>query len=565
MKHTLFTTRNRADELLKEIVGMWQMSDHKELLEGIEKDPIFSMFIMALAYQSNEFDYEIERLKGNLLEDFAKMLVPDNLISAVPAVALLATNLNDNQTELMIDSDKSFNMKGSDFGFLPLLKTKIIHNNIKYVKRIDGRRWKVALQFRSPIKDLSNISFYIKNPNFQDLEITYKNQKMQLVKPWDYSNLPLSSCFSIESMIYNKTLIYNASHTWFDLFAQQNTRVFYFSDSYLVGKNEDAIDLIELEFEFFGINDDFEFDENSLIFNIVPVINADIHEANLTSSSPIFRVNSNKGGDDKEFLFLIQPNNEQLFNGENIVLRTIDTDRFDISSLIKLSNAIVTKFNSDFYAYQNVLHLQNGSIIKQLRNILEVVKDEVNKQRETAVSGVYIMLKKDGKDLDEKISYHIDYLTTNGTKINKFLNITSQFDTPKGLNPVLTQQIMEPILATKGAESIEVKQALTKYNLMTNDRIVTPADIKAFCYKELFVRYGIIKDMVRKLNVVTQQHISSTHVGYEIMVDISLKDNPFLLKGFKDKISQAEFVMKKMLEVRSVGIYPINVFISINE
>lgn len=54
MKQTIFETRQRAEELLREAINIWQQSDDNDKLEGLENDPILKLMITALAYQVNE-------------------------------------------------------------------------------------------------------------------------------------------------------------------------------------------------------------------------------------------------------------------------------------------------------------------------------------------------------------------------------------------------------------------------------------------------------------------------------------------------------------------------------
>ena len=79
MKQTLFATRQRAEELLREVVSIWRQSNQSEQLEGMENDPVFSLLINALAYKANEIENEIERLQEEVLESFTQMLVPYEL------------------------------------------------------------------------------------------------------------------------------------------------------------------------------------------------------------------------------------------------------------------------------------------------------------------------------------------------------------------------------------------------------------------------------------------------------------------------------------------------------
>ena len=76
MKQTLFATRQRAEELLREVVSIWRQSNQSEQLEGMENDPVFSLLINALAYKANEIENEIERVQEEVREAVTQMLVP---------------------------------------------------------------------------------------------------------------------------------------------------------------------------------------------------------------------------------------------------------------------------------------------------------------------------------------------------------------------------------------------------------------------------------------------------------------------------------------------------------
>ena len=76
MKQEIFDTRQRAIELLEKSISIWRNSDHADKLEGVERDPVFSLLITALAYQANETDSDIERLKQDVLDEYARLLTP---------------------------------------------------------------------------------------------------------------------------------------------------------------------------------------------------------------------------------------------------------------------------------------------------------------------------------------------------------------------------------------------------------------------------------------------------------------------------------------------------------
>ena len=76
MKKVIFETRQRASELMSQAVDIWQQSPLSEKLEGLEHDPVMGLMMTALAYQANEFDNEIARLRSDIIEEFSKTLIP---------------------------------------------------------------------------------------------------------------------------------------------------------------------------------------------------------------------------------------------------------------------------------------------------------------------------------------------------------------------------------------------------------------------------------------------------------------------------------------------------------
>ena len=126
-----------------------------------------------------------------------------------------------------------------------------------------------------------------------------------------------------------------------------------------------------------------------------------------------------------------------------------------------------------------------------------------------------------------------------------------------------TKQIASPVMGRDETTEEAALASLTRYYIATNDRIVTPAEIKLFCYNELLTRYGIVRDMVKSLTVNRRQQLERRGCGYEIVVEIVLVDNPFVRRSFAEKASRVEILMQKMIEVRSTNIYPVIVTLNI--
>jgi len=568
MKQTIFETRQRAEELLREAINIWQQSDDNDKLEGLENDPILKLMITALAYQVNESISDLEAMKDEVLEEYAQLLTPYEIGHAVPATAVISTALQDPISELELNSSSSFTLNGTDYKFIPLLKTRLLNIKDISIVRIDGRRWKVTMNFSTPTNDLSGFAFAIKNQNFQDVNITLNRQQVPIAKPWDYSELPLSDCFGLDTILYNRSQTFEASATCLDLFARQNVRIFVIrphKQSQFTNVETDTFDLI---FEFSGINDSFKFDKNNLILNPVILVNAELHNTTLSSQTPVIRVGGYDKNDEQvnqQFLHAIRPSEEQLYGNSLIEIRRVAADRFNQGRLVKLLNAVIARYHSDYYAFQNLKGISGDKTMQALQEILSRLVDIARKDQLRQIPGIYILLR-DTKLLQTKDgSVEVGYLTTAGAGINSSLNADCSFIVPTGLNSSQTHQIANPVMGSDEITEESAQASLSRYYIATCDRIVTPADIKLFCYNELLTRYGIIRDMIRQITVNRRQQIERNGPGYEIVVDILLADNPFVKRSFEEKVSLVEMLLQKMIEVRSTNIYPIVVTIQIEK
>jgi hypothetical protein len=164
-----------------------------------------------LAYQSNELESELEQMKSDVLDEFARMLTPYEVGHAIPATAVVETALQTGVSEIELTDRHVFTLVDSGASFIPLLRTRVLNMTIRSIIRMDGRRWKVYLKFDTPISDLSGFCFCIKNHNYKDLKLTISGQPLPLVSPWEFSELPLSPCFDIDTILYNQTNTYAAS------------------------------------------------------------------------------------------------------------------------------------------------------------------------------------------------------------------------------------------------------------------------------------------------------------------------------------------------------------------
>ena len=582
MKQTIFETKQRAEELLREAINIWRQSDDNERLEGLESDPVMKLLITALAYQANESASDLEALKTEVLEEFAQLLTPYETGHATPATAVVETALQDSVTELEMTDQSVFTLNGTNFSFMPLLRTRLLNAKVNSIIRMDGRRFKVTIRFNSPVKDLSGFAFAVDSLDFQDLTVRQGDRMLPLIRPWDYSELPLQNCFGLDTILYNCSQTYEASATCLDLFARQNVRLFVIGrqgdretgrqggweagrlgNGGMLPTETDGVDLI---FEFTGISDRFVFDKQHFSLNPIVLVNAQMHQTTLSGGTPIVRVAGYDKDEDHvnlQFLHAVRPSEEQLYGNSLVEVRRVAADRFNQGRLVRLLNSLIARYHSDFYAFQGLQGFSGDKTMQALQETLMRLMEITKKDQLRQVPGVYLLLRNRRLIESGKGSLDVSYLTTAGAGVNGSLHADSTFTVPGGLSGAQTRQIANPVMGRDETTEEAALASLSRYYIATNDRIVTPADIKLFCYNELLTRYGIVRDMVKSLTVNRRQQMDRHGCGYEIVVEIVLADNPFVRRSFAEKASRVEILMQKMIEVRSTNIYPVVVTLRI--
>ena len=571
MKQTIFENKQRAEELMQEAIRIWRSSDHPDQLEGIEQDPVFSLLLTALAYQSNELENDLDHMKAEVLEEFSRMLVPYEVGHAIPATAVVQATLQSGLSSMELTQEHIFTLTDTEASFIPLLRTRVLNATIRSIVRMDGRRWKVSLKFDSPITDLSGLSFVVKNRSFKDLKVTVKGHILPIVSPWEFSELPLSPCFDIDTVLYNGTQTYNAAVSCLDLFARQNIRMYCVKShqpNKILPAETESVDLV---FEFSGIKDDFVFDRDNLILNSIILVNAEVHTADLTSNTPIVRVagfqslGSEVDSSSQQFLHMLRPSSDQIFGQFPVEVRKMSADRFNQGRLVVLLNTLISRYYTDFYAFQSLREEASDKVIYSLIETLTRMRDAARANAEERIPGVYLMLNPRAADIRNDVSLSLTYVTTLGSAINGQLSDNSTFQPPAGFNNASVRLIGTPVPGSDEVRDQLEEASLSRYYMITNDRLVTPADMKLFCYMELMTRYGITRQMVKSITVSHRQQQDRWEAGYEILVEIILNENTFIRRGFEEKIPQAETLMQAMISVRSANIYPVQVTITIDK
>ncbi len=556
MKQKIFETQQKADELWREALVIWRNNTQNDYLEGIEEDPILSLLMSAIAYQENSFDSELENLKKEVLNEYIQTMLPYGMQHAIPATAVVETALQENVPQMTVNSNTRFMLNDTEYGFVPLLETQAFNLTVNSIVRMDGKRWKVTLKSPYPIKELTGFSFAIKGEEFHSMTVFVKGKPLPLINPWQYADLPLSNYFMLDTVLYNRQQIFNATSIAFDLFARQTVR-YYCVRPFHLSENGEGSNTLEMIFEFSGITDDFVFGKQHLALNTLLLVNVNLCSTTLSSDNPIYRVENG------QFLHLLRPDIDEIHRDTQVYVRKIAADRFNSNGLLRLLRYLINKYDTDYYAFQHIRNWQGDGTMEQLRNIwLQLF--EKSKESSEMISGVYLMLKQSNGIKKDNISLKTSFITTDGAKVNKYLNSNSTFTAVYGFDNACTRQIVPPVAGCNELSDNDTIESMTRYYVTTQDRIVTFADIKMFCVNELSVRYGVDKSLINSITV-DQRLRREQWSCYEIIVDIRLADNQFINRNFVPCIPQAETILCKMIEVRSTHIYPIHINIEIDK
>lgn len=563
MKQTQFETRQRAEQMLKEAVALWQRSAFSEQFEHMEKDPVFTLLMTALAYQANDIEGEMERLQQEVIEDFTRSLIPYELLHAVPAAAVISAMPSAGLPQQEVSAANQFRLQKTEFDFLPLFRTKLIRCRIRSFQRMDGRRWKVSLSFDAPIDNMSGFCFAVRNTDYRDLTVFINGHRIPITNFTDTAQLPIDPAFGADTMIYNHLHAHMANTACLDLFAQHNVRIYFVqphADGELYPTQQETLDVV---FEFHGVSDAFLFLKEQLIPNAIMLVNATIHTVTLSPATPIVRIAGaeNTQSGKNQFMHLVCPSEDQLYGDSAIEVRHVSPDRFNRGSLLRLLGALNAKYHTDFQAFRVIASSENDDLVQQLQLLLERMEQAVHSTGD-AVPAVYLILRS---QMEKQGSVDIRYLTTSGASVNAALNRDSVFAGTNELSGVESTQIVPPIPGCDERNDFASGMETARYLVATGDRIVTPADIRMFCYQQLQVRYDISRDMVRSIRVFHRISQDATGCGYEIVVEVRLAATPFVKRALEDRITGVENTLQKMMTVRSTNIYPISVTITLDE
>ena len=529
-------------EIKKNVIDQWKKEGNKAF-NNMEKDPVIDLLLSSLSYQAFLIQKDIEQFEEKTVRNFRDCVIPYQLIKPIPAFSIVETNTID-ISEKTVDETCVFEFK--KLKFVPLLKTKIINSNLKIVEQQDNVII-VELELVNPVESLSGLSFFIDtDENIKIESIKISNYELPLIMPSHFNELPFTKWFNNSHLFSEQNyFLYGSYDYWQEIFLTNSCKLYYISEYDAKEIHLNGNTNIELEITFNSILEA----SDKLKINCIPVVNVENKEITLDSRNPVCDLSSGVG----EFLNLWYDKEEEKNIKEyadSFVIRQFGIERYNPKQLLEQMEEIISRYNSDYYAFQSIKGLKNSDITKKMQEIIDDTYEIVSKEFEDNKNKVsyYAVLKK--SKLDNK-SVTVNYLTTFGELGNGVKTEEKVTKTPIFIDRKKTSLLLETKGGKNGIIDESQKDDITKYYFQTKDRLITPADIK------IFIRTFYYKNFI--LNDEVENIIIKPEDGY-IAVSIKLHENSLLKETTGELLSLSEILQNKIL-LKSTGIMPYKVYI----
>jgi len=564
----------QVDNLIQKVLeiwkheGKWDGNNPNSPYYGFEKDPLLRILLTAFVYQTNGIKGKVQNFEKEMVGEFQNAVLPYNLTQAVPALTIIKTAKNEGDTsETYCDETTTFLVKRESlrlkemFPFHPLFKTKILGASISGVTKIASDKWNVNIDITEPNTNLSNFGFMVKGLRYSDLNVYWNNEKVPLIKPWEFDRFPKTPWFTDANIVYDKALLFGGESKWYDLWSMLNVNYYMIAPTFHRAFDSDMANFV---FEFSGMVKPFNFEAENLVFNCFPAVNVVKKDFTLSTSEPIVKLANEveyvdesesplrtvtgptpENAHDDFFMNLVMNPDSSVDDLDKFSIRRFGCERFNLDRLVLLASELSKRYESDFYAFQKIHKLQNVDKIKRLNIVLKDILETISNGK-TIKSGVYAVLKH-GKAGYENVNIHLSGLFTDGAYAND-IDIFSDVTAPKSFDKKETRLTMKTFGGCDEVKDKDEKNMLVKYYMRTIDRIVTRADVKAFCTR-YFVQNRIGDALLDVNSVIERGEGNATQ-----KITLLLKND--FVKSRED-IPVLIDCLKKLIEVRSVGMMPI--------
>ena len=525
-------------EVKKNIIDQWVKEGNHA--GNVEQDPVINLLLAALSYQAFHVQKNINSFEEKTVRELRNRMIPFHLLKPTPAFSIVETQLKEGVAEKMVDETCSFefmNNRKQKFNFAPLCNTKIINAALKTTRQTEENVWLVELQSAAPIENLSGLSFYLDTEEYVEIEsVKYEDTALPLVKPSQYNELPFTKWFNNAHLLLNQNYyLFGTYDYWQEIFLTSQKSLYYINqyDSKKIAFSDPHHITLK-----FTLNSPLNID-NILKINCIPVVNVEKNEAVLEERNPVKDLSSDTG----EFLNLLYHKDKSI---ENVLIRQYGVERYSPVQLFEQMQEILYRYHSDYYAFQNIRELRTTDRLENLKAIIDEMQGIVSKSEENKIKNHYYAALKQNEEPVKKVE--LEYLTTSGAAANGIR--VGEKTTKTQLFLDLGKTILR--LETKGgSNSISdetQKENIAKYYFQTQDRLVTPADIKSFI-KTFYYEGTLFGDEIE--NIMIQRENEYVQINIPLKNDSALKNS--------DKATSLSNILQTKIALKSSGVLPFKV------
>lgn len=578
-----FMKPQSGKELLKEAIEQWEKnagwgsieergnrddsSEDEAFFNNMRMDPVINLLMTALSYQTNMLKEQVSGLRNELLGELMRQMLPYHLTRPVPAVTIMQAHMKestepfvwaDDATAIVMEKKAKTKMKFKEidkFPFLPLFKTKVLNTSFTKVHRVNGNTFELSFSTPSSLQNLSGISLFFPNISLDSLSVSLNGVELPVVSIREYDQLPLCDSFEPSHSVFSRSLLYGSSESWLDSVAAFTGHLFYIGhyDSETTGETAYCLTL--------NTSRDVNLSDGEVLLNCFPIVNVEKCSISLSEEQPIKKIAIEKLSDmdtnsegashssvsrHRLFLNLLAPVDNE-YNADQITLRRFGSERYHVWQLVAQLEALIHKYSSDYYAFSEFANVQFDEKMDALRNQLN---EEVWDKSENPFpkSGVYVMLnKKQWKTIkNSSLRLWVSYLLTDGKSANGILP-GATLSLPLGFDN--ESKILCPTFGGRDEVSDnENVRAIAQYYNHTHDRLVTRADIKDYCIKELCTAHDLKSNQIEKVEIKSDV-ISGKH---SVVVEIQLKQHPNM-KLSDGRLDEMSTQLQQKIYMRSPG------------
>lgn len=477
-------------EVIDRAISLWEKNKKEDRFQDMENDPVVNLLLKALAHQSYLIQNDMEHYEENMLHNLRDRIVPHHLTQPVPAFSIVQAKLKKEVEPIIVDENYKFEFKNNkeEYHFTPLLTTKIINAEVRNVK-YDGEANTLFCTLKSDkeIRDMSGVSFYFDTDEpVESVKIVERNSEveMPIIKPNQYNELPFTAWFNNNHWFLNENFhLFGNYDYWQKIFLEKNANIYYI-DNYDTNKiyfnNSPEVNLA-IVFKRSMNGEDLQPK-----INCIPIVQVSKNDIKLDKNNPIRKlVGKNK---EDVFLNLLCDSGEKDIEEytNKFIIRQFGVERYNPQMLLEQLREIERRYISDYYAFQDIGRYdfsidKKDNAVKTLQDVLrEVIAKMTDKleENEQSIKGNhhYAVLQNEIHE-----SVFINYLTTSGDKANEIKK-----DVKVKTSPLFDAELLMDTQGGRNAITDESqKEDIAKYYFQTKDKLVTIADVRAFCYKEL--------------------------------------------------------------------------------